>query len=118
MRWITTCNRYLNKSRFFFRWFHNHHIRGVDGSRGKPGRETHDIVKTYNRKSKRVISCSESEIWDLEELETLIKYKPFKHRRAAIALMWDLNGRNHEINLLRIKLIRLKERYGEGEISH
>ena len=34
-------------------------------------------------------------------------------------LMWDLNGRNHEITLLRIKHIRLKERYGErgGSIS-
>jgi integrase/recombinase XerD len=33
-------------------------------------------------------------------------------------MMWDLNGRNHEITMLRIKHIRLKERYGEGEIPH
>jgi integrase/recombinase XerD len=32
--------------------------------------------------------------------------------------MWDLNGRNHEITMLRIKHIRLKERYGEGEIPY
>jgi integrase/recombinase XerD len=30
--------------------------------------------------------------------------------------MWDLNARNHEITLLKIKIIRLNERYGEGEI--
>ena len=32
--------------------------------------------------------------------------------------MWDLDARNHEITLLRIKHIRLNERYGEAEIPH
>jgi len=32
--------------------------------------------------------------------------------------MWDLDARPHEITLLRIKHIRLKERYGEGEIPY
>jgi integrase/recombinase XerD len=32
--------------------------------------------------------------------------------------MWDLDARNHEITLLKIKHIRLKEKYGEGEIPH
>ena len=39
-------------------------------------------------------------------------------KQAALALMWDLDGRNHEITLLKIKPIRLKENYGEGEIPH
>ena len=30
--------------------------------------------------------------------------------------MWDLNARPHEITLLKIKHIRLKDKYGEGEI--
>ncbi|HZA69689.1 MAG TPA: hypothetical protein VE548_08305 [Nitrososphaeraceae archaeon] len=30
---------------------------------------------------------------------------------------WDLNGRNHEITLLKIKHIKIKENYGEGESS-
>ena len=29
-----------------------------------------------------------------------------------------MDARNHEVTLLKIKHIRLKERYGEGEISH
>jgi hypothetical protein len=33
-------------------------------------------------------------------------------------LLWDLNARPHEITLLKIKHIRLKEKYGEGEIPH
>ena len=30
--------------------------------------------------------------------------------------MWDLDGRNHEITSLKLKHIKLKEKYGEGEI--
>ncbi|HET7392003.1 MAG TPA: hypothetical protein VFJ51_14385 [Nitrososphaeraceae archaeon] len=36
-----------------------------------------------------------------------------------MALFWDLNARNHEVTLLKIKItLRLKEKYGEGEIPH
>ncbi|MBV9179177.1 MAG: hypothetical protein JO297_19270 [Nitrososphaeraceae archaeon] len=33
-------------------------------------------------------------------------------------MLWDLDARNHEITLLKIKHIRLKDKYGEGEIPH
>lgn len=103
-------------ARLFFRWFHNRYIRAKDESIGETDWETPEMVRIKSKKSKRISPYSESDIWDLEELKTLIKYEPFKRNKAAIALMWDLNGRNHEITLLRIKHIRLKERYGEGEI--
>lgn len=32
--------------------------------------------------------------------------------------MWDLNARPHEVTLLKIKHIRLKGKYGEGEIPY
>ena len=32
--------------------------------------------------------------------------------------MWDLDARNNEISLLKIKHIRLRENYGEGAIPH
>ena len=35
-----------------------------------------------------------------------------------MTLFWDLDARNHEITLLKIKHLRLRERYGEGEIPH
>ena len=40
-----------------------------------------------------------------------------KENKVALTLMWDLNARNHEVTLLRIKNIRLKEKYGEGELK-
>jgi len=57
-------------------------------------------------------------LWELDELLLIIKYEPFKRNKAALALFWDLNARNHEITLLKIKHVRLRERYGEGEIPH
>jgi len=38
--------------------------------------------------------------------------------KAILALMWDLDARPSEIVLLKNKHIRLKEKYGEGEIPH
>ena len=41
-----------------------------------------------------------------------------KRNKAVLSLLWDLDARPHEITLLKIKHIRLKEKYGEGEIPH
>ena len=60
----------------------------------------------------------ENELWQKDELLSIIKYEPFKRNKAVLSLMWDLNARPHEITLLKIKHIRLKEKYGEGEIPH
>ena len=48
----------------------------------------------------------------------IIKYDVFKRNKAALTLLWDLNARPHEVTLLKIKHIRLKEKYGEGEIPY
>ena len=42
----------------------------------------------------------------------------YKRNKAALSLLWDFDARNHEVTLLKIKHIRLRERYGEGEIPH
>ena len=70
------------------------------------------------KKTKHISPNSESEIWDLDKLKTIIKYKPSKRNKAAIALMWDLKRKNHEVTLVRNKHILLRERYREGEIPH
>jgi hypothetical protein len=57
-------------------------------------------------------------LWERDELLCILKYEPSKRNKAALALFWDLDARNHEVTLLKIKHIRLKERYGEGEIPH
>lgn len=70
------------------------------------------------KRTKRLRPYLEKEIWDKEELFAIIKYEPYKRNKATLALLWDLDARPHEVTLLRIKHIRLKEKYGEGEIPH
>ena len=79
--------------------------------------ENPDFIKNLKpKKTKRVTPYSETELWEKDELLSIIKYENFKRNKAALTLLWDLDARPHEITLLKIKHIRLKERYGEGEI--
>lgn len=111
-RWITTYNDYLHRLKHFFRWLHNRHK-----SISMDEWITPDFPQSIKpKKTKRISPYSETEIWARDEFLSIIKYEPFKRNKAALALMWDLNARNHEITLLKIKNIRLKEKYGEGEI--
>jgi hypothetical protein len=80
--------------------------------------DTPDFVKIKKKKSKRISPYLESELWEKQELLTIIKYEPHKRNKAILSLLWDLDARPHEIALLKIKHIRLKEKYGEGEIPH
>ena len=115
-KWITTSNDYLGRIKKFYRWIHNQ--CGKEEIISVGDWVTPDFVKIKNKLTKRISPYSESELWDREELALIIKYEQFKRNKAAIALMWDLDARNHEITLLKIKHIRLKEKYGEGEIPH
>ena len=116
-KWINTWNDYLRRLKNFFRWLHN--LRSINNDLEELSTSdwiTPAFAMIKEKKSKRLSPYSESEIWERDELLTIIKYEPFKRNKAAISLCWDLNARNHEITLLKIKHIRLRERYGEGEI--
>jgi integrase/recombinase XerD len=117
-KWISTWNDYLGDIKYFFRWLNNYKL--IEENRIKPVSEweTPSFAKIKKKKTKRLSPYLESEIWDREELELIIKYEKLKRNKAAIAMMWDLDARNHEITLLKIKHLRLKEKYGEGEVPH
>jgi integrase len=111
-KWITTWNDYLNRIKLFFRWLTNKHIIN------KSDWKTPDFLQIRERRSKRTSPYSENNIWDRDELLTIIKYEPEIRNKAILALLWDLDARNHEITNLKIGNIRLRERYAEGEIPH
>jgi DNA modification methylase len=120
-RWITTWNDYLGDIKFFFRWLHNWKLKDGDGENKEiqiSDWVTPSFAQIKKKKTKRLSPYLESEIWDRDELAHIIKYEQFKRNKAALALMWDLDARNHEITLLKIKHIRLKEKYGEGDKSN
>ena len=117
-KWITTWNHYLQRIKLFLRWLYNGRNTGKTDDISFADWKTPDFVKIREKRTKRLSPYSETEIWERDELLSIIKYESFRRNKAAIALMWDLDARNHEVTLLKIKHIRLKESYGEGEIPH
>jgi integrase/recombinase XerD len=119
-RWIRTWNDYLQRIKYFFRWLYNKREPELKGLEVQPQSDwiTPSFIQITERRSKRISPYLESELWERDELLTIIKYEPYKRNKAALSLLWDLDARNHEVTLLKIKHIRLRERYGEGEIPH
>jgi integrase/recombinase XerD len=119
-RWIRTWNDYLQRIKYFFRWLYNKREPEAKGLQALPQSDwiTPSFMQMTEKRTKRVSPYLESELWERDELLTAIKYEPYKRNKAALSLLWDLDARNHEVTLLKIKHIRLKEKYGEGEIPH
>jgi hypothetical protein len=116
-RWITTWNDYLVRIKYFFRWMYNCKDKDLDDVSFSEWK-TPDFVMIKKKKTKRVSPYLESELWEREDLLTIIKYESYKRNKAILALLCDLDARPHELTLLKIKHIRLKDKYGEGEIPH
>ena len=119
-KWITTYNHYLRRIKQFFRWLYNQ--RGKDDidedSDAIADWETPSFIMIREKRTKRLSPYSENEIWDRDELLCIVKYEPKVRNKAALTLFWDLDARNHEVTMLQIKNIRLRERWAEGEIPY
>jgi integrase/recombinase XerD len=119
-KWITTWNDYLWRIKYFLRWLYNHREKELKGIEPLQQSDwtTPPFANIKKKKTKRISPYLESELWERDEILSIIKYEPHKRNKAALALLWDLNARPHEVSLLKIKHIRLKEKYGEGEVPH
>lgn len=116
-KWITTWNDYLWRLKYFYRWIYNAKKEGIN-AKSYDSWTTPDFINIKMKRTKRLSPYLETEIWDKDELATIIKYESHKRNKAILSLLWDLDARPHEITLLKNKHIRLKEKYGEGEIPH
>ena len=113
-KWITTWNDYLWRIKYFFRWLHNYRLAKEKGQEPVEISDwtTPEFASIKKKKSKRISPYLENELWERDDLLTIIKYEPYKRNKAVLSLLWDLDARPHEISLLQIKHIRLKEKYG------
>lgn len=111
-KWIRTWNDYLQRIKYFIRWLHN------DPSLPMSDWQTPVFAQIKKKKTKRLSPYAESELWERSDLLTIVKYESHRRNKAALTLLWDLNARNHEVTLLKVKHIILHERYGEAEIPH
>jgi len=117
-RWITTWNDYMHRIKHFLRWLHNMEINKSDGMIPMEEWNTPTFLKIKEKRTKRISPYLETELWEKDDLLTIIKFEPYKRNKAILSLLWDLNARPHELTLLKIRHIRLREKYGEGEIPH
>ena len=120
-KWISTWNDYLWRLKMFYRWLYNAKLKGVSKQQNYhdiSNWRTPDFVNINKKKTKRLSPYNESEIWDREELLLIVKYEQYKRNKAILTLLWDFNARPHEITLMRIKNLRLREKYGEGEVPY
>jgi integrase/recombinase XerD len=92
----------LGTIKHFFRWIYNQ--RGKEELVPTPEWDTPQFVQIKKKKTKRLSPYSETEIWDKDELLTVIKYQPYLRNKAALTLFWDLDARNHEVTMLKIKI--------------
>jgi len=115
-KWITTWNDYMHRIKHFLRWLHN--CCCEDGNVFMENWKTASFLQIKEKRSKRISPYLETELWEKQELLNIIRYEPYKRNKAILSLLWDLDARPHEITLLKIKHIRLKEKYAEGEIPH
>ena len=72
-RWITTWNDYLGRIKYFFRWLHNYDENRFDDVQFSDW-ETPDFVRIKKKKTKRISPYLENELWEKEDLLTVIKY--------------------------------------------
>ncbi len=77
---------------------------------------TPSFLEIKSKKLKKLTPYSATDIWELEEILTIVTYEPNQRNKAAIMLLWDLDARNHEVTNIELRNIRLKEQYAEGEI--
>lgn len=103
-RWITTWNDYLGTLKHFFRWLHKQ--KGKRNLIPPSEWKTPTFLQIRKIRTKRLSPYSESEIWDRDELMTIIPYEPQAKNKAALTLFWDLDARNHEVTLLKNKNCR------------
>ncbi|AFU58105.1 hypothetical protein Ngar_c11650 [Candidatus Nitrososphaera gargensis Ga9.2] len=73
-KWITTWNDTCHRIKHLFRWLYCQ--RGREETIPPSDWETPEFVKIKDKKTKRLSPYSETEIWDKDELLTIVKYEP------------------------------------------
>jgi hypothetical protein len=53
--------------------------------------ETPSFIQIRKKKTKRLSPYSETEIWDRDEILSIVKYKAYKRNKAALTLLWSLS---------------------------
>jgi len=80
-KWIRTWNDYLQRIKYFMRWLHN------DPSLPMSDWQTPSFAQIKKKKTSRISPYAESELWERDDLLTIIKYESHKRNKAALTLL-------------------------------
>jgi integrase/recombinase XerD len=84
-KWIRTWNDYLQRIKYFIRWIYNEKQRNDDGKESLEPSDwiTPSFVKIKEKRSKRISPYLETEIWDRDEVQTIISYESSKRIKQS-----------------------------------
>jgi hypothetical protein len=86
-RSITTWNHYLNIIKLFFRWLCNYHSRENESTiQDNDEWITPEFCKIKAKQTKRLSPYSENEIWERDELLTLVKHEPSIRNKTILSI--------------------------------
>jgi integrase/recombinase XerD len=89
-KWITTWNDYLWRIKYFLRWLHNHKDKELKGI--EPLQQSDWTTPTFanikKKKTKRISPYLESELWEHDEILSIISTS---HKNAT-RLPWHFSG--------------------------
>ena len=77
-KWITTWNDYLWRIKYFYRWLYNVKGKG-ENAKSYDTWTTPSFINVKANRTKRLSPYTETEIWDRDELFTIIKYETFAY---------------------------------------
>ena len=88
-KWITTWNDYLWRIKYFYRWLYN--IKNNDNNdnfiSSEPSNWTTPIFVQIKKIRTRLSPYLESELWEKDEIISIIKYEPYLRNKTALILM-------------------------------
>ena len=97
-RWVRTWNDYLQRIKYFFKWLYNQKETEAKGLEPIPTSDwTTASFCQIKEKKRRISPYLESELWERDEILSIIKYEQYKRNKAALSLLWDLDATNHEV---------------------
>ena len=90
-RCLTTWNDYLGRLKYFFRWIYNCRKNSSNDNKNlsaisQSEWETPVFVKIKEKKTKRLSPYSETELWEKDEILSIVKYEPYKRNKVCFNL--------------------------------
>ena len=84
-RSIRTWNDYLQRLKYFFRWLYNKREREIKGLDVQLQSDwiTPSFIQITEKRTKHISPYLESELWERDEILTIIKYEQYKRNKAA-----------------------------------